>query len=200
MVILHVVWLICSLPVITIGPATVAAHYVAMKIIRDEGRGVIREFFKSFKRNFRQGLVLGILFAVFGFFLGFDFYLCIEKMQAGNAFKLAMLSALGILTILYLFVFLYIWAVAARFENTIKQMILNAFFIAMSHVRETSVMLAQDLALGVAAVVCYAFFPQVFIIFAIFGVPMFFVINSRKLRKVMDEYLPEEMKRQEEKL
>ncbi len=197
MVIIHVVWLICCLPVVTFGPATVAAHYVAMKIVRDEGRGVIREFFKSFKQNFRQGLVLGILFLFVGGFLGLDFYLCIEKMEASNMFKFVMLAALCVLTILYLFEFLYIWAVVARFENTIKQTIINAFFIAMSHMRETSVMLAQDLLLIIVAIVCYAFFPQAFVVFTLFGIPLWFVLNSRKLRKVMDEYLPEDRKRLE---
>lgn len=197
MVLLHVMWLLFTLPVVTIGPATVAAHYVAMKIVRDEGRGVIREFWKSFKQNFRQGLILGFLFLFVGAFLGLDFYLCIEKMEASNTFKFAMLVALCILTILYLFEFIYIWAVQAKFSNTIKQTLINAFFIAMSHMRETSVMLAQDLALVIVLIVCYAFFPQVMIVFIIFGVPLWFVLNSRKLRKVMDEYLPEEMKRQD---
>ncbi len=191
MVILHILWLFCSLPLITIGPATVAVHWVAMKIVRDEGRGVIHEFFKSFKANLLQGIILGIVFILAGAFIVLDFYLMLEKIEASNMFLLVMLIFLCIFAILYLFIFIYVWAVQARFSNTIYRTITNAFFISMSHVRDTSIMLAQDIVLVVLAVVSYAFLPQVFVIFGFFGVPMLFVLNARKLRRIMDEFLPQ---------
>lgn len=192
MVILHILWLVCSIPLITIGPATVAAHWVAMKIVRDEGRGVFREFFKSFRANFRQGIILGLIFFLLGSFLALDFYLMLKKIEASNMFMLVMLSLLCLFAFLYLFVFIYVWAVQAKFSNSIYKTIANAFFISMSHVRDSSVMLAQDILLVVAAVLSYAFLPQVFIVFCFFGVPMLFVINSRKLRRILDEFLPKE--------
>ncbi len=191
MVILHILWLVCSLPIVTVGPATVAAHWVAMKLVRDEGRGVFHEFFKSFKANLLQGIILGIIFLALGAFLVLDFYLMLEKIEASNMFMLVMLSLLCLFAILYLFIFIHVWAVQARFSNTIYKTITNAFFIAMSHVRDTSIMLAQDIVLVVLAVVSYAFLPQVFVVFGIFGVPMLFVVNSRKLRRIMDEFLPQ---------
>ena len=60
MVILHVLWLLCSLPVITAGPCAAAAHYVALKLVRDEGSSVASMFFKAFRANFRQALPLGL--------------------------------------------------------------------------------------------------------------------------------------------
>ena len=46
MIILHVLWLLCSLPVITAGPALAAAHYAALRIVRDEGGSVCSMFLK----------------------------------------------------------------------------------------------------------------------------------------------------------
>lgn len=190
MLFLHVLWLLCSLPIVTVGPSTVAAHWVAMKLVRDEGRGVFHEFFKSFKANVRQGIILGLLFLFAGAFIILDFYLVLKKIDAGNMFLLVMLTCLCIFAILYLFIFIYVWAVQARFSNTIYKTVTNAFFISMSHIRDTSIMLAQDIILVVLAVVSYAFLPQVFIVFVFFGAPMIFVLNSRKLRRIMDEFLP----------
>lgn len=186
MIILHVLWLICCIPVITIGPATTAAHYAALKIVRDEGRGVWHMFFKSFRENFRQGIVLGLIFLPAGLILILDFYLCLYRVEAGGTFQFVMLAALGFLTILYLIEMIYLWAVLAWFQNTAKQTVVNAFFFAMSNFGDTSVMLAQDLVLGVGAVVCFAFFPQIGVLFVIFGFPMVFVVNSFKLRKIFD--------------
>lgn len=186
MIILHVLWLLCCIPIITIGPATTAAHYVAMKLVKDEGRSVIRMFFKSFCKNFKQGVVLGVIFTIVGMILGLDFYLCISVLEESSQFQFVMVAALGFLTILYLMEMIYLWAVLATFENTSRQTAWNALMLAISNSRDTSVMLAQDLLIGVAAVLSVAFVPQLAILFMIFGIPLIFVVNSFKLRKILD--------------
>lgn len=186
MIILHVLWLLCCIPIITIGPATAAAHYVAMKLVRDEGRSVIGMFVHSFRKNFRQGIILGVIFTLVGLVLGTDFYLCMYVLEESSLFQFVMLAALGFLTILYLIVMMYLWAVLAFFENTTRQTVVNAFLLAIAYSRDTSVMLAQDLLIGVAAVLSIAFVPQLAILFIIFGMPLIFVVNSFKLRRILD--------------
>lgn len=148
MIILHVLWLLCCLPVVTIGPATVAAHYVALKLVRDEGRSVRQMFFKSFKQNLRQGIPLGLICLGAGGLLGLDLYLCIFKMEGSNMFKLVMTAALIFLTVLYLITMLYVWAVMAHFENTIRRTLLNAFLLGLSNWGATSTMLLLDILIG----------------------------------------------------
>lgn len=58
---LNVLWVLCSLPIITIGPATSAMHYVIGLYVNDTSDEVLRPFFKAFRRDFRQGFLLGIL-------------------------------------------------------------------------------------------------------------------------------------------
>ena len=186
MIILHVLWLLCCLPVVTIGPATVAAHYVALKLVRDEGRSVRQMFFKSFKRNMRQGIPLGLICLGAGGLLGLDLYLCVFKMEGSNMFKLVMMAALIFLTVLYLITMLYVWAVMARFENTIRRTLLNAFLLGLSNWGATSTMLLLDILIGGAAFLSAAFLPQAAVVFAFFGVPLLFVVNAFKLRPVLD--------------
>ena len=192
MIVLHILWLICCIPIITIGPATTAAHYVAMKkIVKDGGRNVWSLFFKSFRENLKQGIILGVIFTVIGLLLGLDFYLCLYKLEEGNMFNLVMFSALGFLTIIYLVLMIYLWAVLARFDNSPLQTVKNAFFIAMSNLRDTSILLASDILIAVAAVVSMAFIPQLAVLFTIFGVPLFFVVNSLRLTRILDRYVIE---------
>ena len=192
MIVLHILWLICCIPIITIGPATTAAHYVAMKkIVKDEGRNVWSLFFKSFRENLKQGIILGVIFTVIGLLLGLDFYLCLYKLEEGNMFNLVMFSALGFLTIIYLVLMIYLWAVLARFDNSPLQTVKNAFFIAMSNLRDTSILLASDILIAVAAVMSMAFIPQLAVLFTIFGVPLFFVVNSLRLTRILDRYVIE---------
>ena len=47
-------------------------------------------------------------------------------------------------------------------------------------------MVLQDLVLGILAVVSIAFLPQAAVIFAIFGCPLFFVVNAFHIRRAFD--------------
>jgi len=51
-------WILCCIPVITIGPATCGLYSVTLKLARDEPVNPAKEFFQSVKRNFKAGLVL----------------------------------------------------------------------------------------------------------------------------------------------
>lgn len=56
---LSILWLICSLPVVSFGPATMAAYHAGVKVIR-RGRGkLLPTFFRSFRDNWKHGAVVG---------------------------------------------------------------------------------------------------------------------------------------------
>ena len=57
LIILNLLFVICSLPLVTFGAAYSAKYYVAMKIMRGEDTGTIIPFFKAFGRNFKQATV-----------------------------------------------------------------------------------------------------------------------------------------------
>ena len=47
LIMLNVVFLICCLPIVTIGASLTALHYVTLKMARNEESYIIRSFFKS---------------------------------------------------------------------------------------------------------------------------------------------------------
>ena len=56
--VLHVLWLVHSLPLVTIGASTTALYYAMMKRIRTNEGQVTANFRQSFKANFRQATIL----------------------------------------------------------------------------------------------------------------------------------------------
>ena len=82
---------------------------------------------------------------------------------------------------------MWLWAVLVSFENTTVRTVINAFMMALGNWGATSMMLLQDVVLGILAVVSAAFFPQLAILFLIFGIPLFFVVNAFHLRKALDQ-------------
>lgn len=55
LIMLNVVFLICCLPIVTIGASLTALHYVTLKMARNEESYIIRSFFKSFKCRTQTG-------------------------------------------------------------------------------------------------------------------------------------------------
>ena len=57
-------WILCSLPVITIGASTTALYYAIVKSVKNNDGYVTKEFFRSFKLNFIPATILWMLHAV----------------------------------------------------------------------------------------------------------------------------------------
>lgn len=70
---LSVLWVILCLPIVTIGPATTALYYTVVKVVRKERSYLFREFFKSFKSNFKYGALATIIVVLLAAILWFDF-------------------------------------------------------------------------------------------------------------------------------
>ncbi len=65
----NILTLIFSIPIITSGAAVAAMHYVVLKIFRDEEYGITKAFFKSFRMNLKQGIIIQTIFLLAGYFL-----------------------------------------------------------------------------------------------------------------------------------
>lgn len=79
--ILSILWLLCCLPVVTIGAATTALYHTAVKSIRKSRGYVFKTFFRSFRINFLPATLLWMLFAagIALFYINFLFAAAIKE-------------------------------------------------------------------------------------------------------------------------
>ena len=137
LLILNILMIICCIPVIAIGAAYTAMHYVVLKMIRDEEGYLIKGFFKSFARNFKQAtilwLIMLLIIAVYvGDILIFNY--------SGLEFPKAVVIAVVAVAVVFLMVAVYIFPLLARFDNTNKNTIKNAVLLAIANLPKTFVM------------------------------------------------------------
>lgn len=125
-VMLNLLWIVCSLPIITIGASTTALYTVMLKIVKNEEGYIVRGFFKAFKENFKQSTVIWLVFFVLGVVLLVDF----------SALRLMSASVAGIMQILLLLMSallvsaaVYAFGLQARFVNTVKNTLKNAVIL-----------------------------------------------------------------------
>ena len=126
-IILSFLWFVCCLPVITIGPATAALYYVALKLARKEDVQITSCFFKGFKENFKQGVAYSFIFVILGIVLVFDYLVAMGMPGTAGTVCCGIFFALGILLLCTAF---YTFPLQAQFYNTVKQTIINAIFLA----------------------------------------------------------------------
>ena len=196
LILLNILWIICSIPVFTIGASTTAVYYVTLKLARDDDGYTIRSFFKSFKENFKQSTTIWLILLAVGFILGIDMYFFVRLFAGAETIRTVMLTVFLAMGIIYLAVFTYIFPIQARFFNSVKRTFFNAFFMSLRHLFRTIGMLVIDGALIAAGFVFMI--PPVLMVFMLFGFPLLAFINSYILAPVFKLYMPKEEEKEEE--
>ncbi len=192
LILLNILWIVCSIPVFTIGASTTAVYYVTLRLVRDEDGQTIRCFFRSFRENFRQATVLWLLILLTGMILGFDLYFCFQVMTGDSAMRTVFTAVIGAMFIVWLFVATYIFPVQSRFYNPVKRTIFNSFFMSIRHCLQTIAMLVMDVVLLLAFYLSLYYAPQFSAIGFMFGFPLFAFLNSYIFDRIFHHYIPED--------
>lgn len=178
---LNLLWLVCSLPLITLGASTTALYSVTLKYVRDQEGYMTQEFFRAFKENFLQSTKVTLIMAGIGILLGLDLIVYARSSASGLG-SMILLTAFFTAMLIYLFINFYIYAIMAKFKTTIKQCFKNALIMSVCHWPSSVLMLLTGFLIPVIGL---RFFPPLLFV----GFALFAYISSRFLRKIFDCYI-----------
>lgn len=136
--ILNFLFLICSIPIVTIGASATALYSVTLKMAKNEESYIFSSFFRAFKSNFKHGTVSWLILLLAGTVLVMD-YRAVGII--GGAFQQIFSFLLIFFCMIILFPAIYIFPYIARFENTIKNSLKNAFIISIAQLPFTILLL-----------------------------------------------------------
>lgn len=138
MIKLNLMWLLFSLPVVTVGAATVAAYSVTLKMVDEHEGYVARQFVKAFKENWRQGIPMGLLALFCSYVVYLDFEL--QRVMEGDS---TMFLIFGIIAaFVFGMSFIYAFPLSARYENTLIGTLKNSVNIATRYFLRTLLLAA----------------------------------------------------------
>ena len=133
-IVLNLLWVVCSIPIITIGASTTALYTVMLKVVKNEEGYIARGFLKAFKENFKQSTLLWFVFLSLGVICILDIF----------ALRVMPHKAAGMLQIVFLIVeallvcgAVYAFALQARFVNTVKNTLKNALILIFARLPYT---------------------------------------------------------------
>lgn len=181
-IILGIFFIICSIPVFTIGASLTALYYSVHKVIY-QGRGYTTEFFHSFKDNFKQSTLSWLIFLAVAAVLSGDIYITTNVLAPDDK-----LASIWIVFVVFLCIeciwVIYHFTYIARFENTFKQSFKVSGALAVLHFAYSLILL---LITGFFAL--FAYLMPVFVIF----IPALYMIAIHPvMEKVFRGYMSEE--------
>ena len=115
LIIVNALYLVCCVPIVTIGAATAALHKVAQAIVYDTDNGIFKTFFRAFRENFKQATALGLMMLFFAAAMGCN-YMLISGFVAGT--PVLVLAA-------------YMFPLMVRYTNTLRELATNALILAV---------------------------------------------------------------------
>ncbi len=116
-----------SIPIVTLGVSIVAGFDVGLKMVANEEGYIVKQFIKAYRNNLKQGIPLGLIVLLCSYVVYLDLEI-IRKVENVSIFAIMFMM---VSAAVFTFTLLYAFALTARYENTLIQILRNSFRISM---------------------------------------------------------------------
>ena len=176
--VLSILWLVCCIPIVTIGASSTAAYYAASKVIRHQTGRIHQEFFSSFRRNFRQSAPLTIVFLLLFFVIAIE---CIYLYSDPRV-------PIGVLYLFYAMLLavcgcgIYLWACLSRFDRSSFSLFRMSVVLTFRHFLTTVLLLV----LSVLTILGIYLMPWGILVFP----GCMYVLSTYPMERILLKYSP----------
>ena len=176
-------WLLCSIPLVTIGSATIALYDSVAHCIRGNEPDFVKRFFTTFKKELKRGILLTILWVLLCFLLNFG-YQVILQLAEGNSFWSLLSIAYFIMLLIPLGIICWLVAIESRFAYSFKDLHTTSQAFTFGHLPSTLAIVAI-LVLGLN-------FLRIFPFFIMLLPTVLLDLQAIFIERVFHKYIPEE--------
>lgn len=129
----NLLWVVFSLPLFTIGASTTALYYVMGRVLRDENVSGLKDFWKSFRLNFRQATVIWLILSA-GFII---LYINIRNINVMGSLAGYFLPLQIAVLLELLIIAIYIFPLLSRYELKTAELFKLSFFMGNRYILNT---------------------------------------------------------------
>lgn len=179
---LTILMILTSIPLITIGASLCAGHDAARRTEQGEGH-ITAAYFRAFASNFLEST---IIWAVMGPVLLaiIWLWLCV--------WSTPLLIIKFILSILWVIVAEWVFALQARFKNSIDKTVVNSLIFGISYWKETLIMTLPDIVFIVLIFASIVYLPQGLPLLVFIGWGSLIMLHTPILERVFAKYIKQE--------
>ena len=184
LVVLNLMTLLMCIPIVTAGAAMTALYKTLFDIRQQKGRTIIG-FWQTFRAEFRPALPLGLLATVACAAYGAYLYLLYPRLAAESVWAWIAVAAIGAL---FFFPMSFVFPLFAKFENTVKKTIVNAFFMSIRHLPVTLIVIAMQFVWVLLMRFLPAQAPFILLVWLFFGISLPAYLASGLFLRVFAQY------------
>lgn len=133
LILLNLLWVLCCVPVFTIGASTSALYYAVQKNVKNDRGNTAQVFFRGFKENFKQSTLIWLVMMVLIYVFSFDLWFFINYGKDGHPVFYSLRFIFYVVLFIVALYYVYIFPYLARFKNTIKHVLYNSTLLIIRH-------------------------------------------------------------------
>lgn len=166
MMLITVLWLVCCLPLFTVGAATAAMCRMMFNLKEDKYCG-LKDFFRAFRENFRKATALWMILLACSAVLAVGFYMVV--LLENMVLRMMALMLFCLLFFLVYIAAIYVFPLTAYFENTVGGTLRNAIGMGLGNLRQSIIAIALTLLPVVLMLVSMQLFVTLLFLLMILG-------------------------------
>lgn len=191
LVILNVLWLVCCIPLVTIGASTTAMYHVLRHHQEDAVSSIVKDFFISFKSDFKQSTLVYLILLVPTAAVVANFLIILnpDNTEAVPSYVriLCMISAL-----LLSLISSFSYPVMAYFDDSVFRTLRNIAVLTLARLPRAILITVINFLPIIVMFISVDFFLRTGIFWILIGGSLLASINMRILRPVFKKLIPEE--------
>lgn len=169
---LNILYMVCCIPVITIGPATAGLIKVTRNFSMERNAFIWHDFFDSFKKNFKQSFVLGLIDILLTVSIGFGVYIYPEMAKENPIFYVLLVVSLSIgFTAVMMNFYAYLMIVAT--DLPLVKILKNSFYLTCIGIKVNLITLLVSAVTVIFMAAIIMFYP--FCVFLLLIMPAAFI-------------------------
>ena len=182
LVLLNLLWILCSLPVITMGAATSAMYHVIFLYITNQDDAAIKPFFKALAGSLKQATPVWLLHLLAGCMLVAEaFYLSGES---SGVLKLLF----AVIVLFFIAVGSYLYPLIGRYETTGMRALWNSLALALKHPGTSLLISGVQAAVGLGMLLYPALAWKTAVFWTLIGFALAAYIMGSILLRIFSKY------------
>ena len=196
LVVLNFLWILTSLPIITIGASTTAMYSVTFKYADDADDAVIKPFFKAFVANFKQSTLVWLPMCLVSALLMIDAYYLLTHADAA-ATPFLWVPFFVVLTVLMVTV-AHVFPQIARYNVDTRTALHNTLLMSLLHFFLTAGVVGLNLLPWILMIILPEIVAYTGIFWVMFGASAIAYFNAKVLLKMYKKHEPDPEENEEE--
>lgn len=196
LVVLNFLWILTSLPIITIGASTTAMYAVSFKYADNTDDAVIKPFFKAFAANFKQSTLVWLPMCLVSALLMIDAYYLLTHAEAA-ATPFLWVPFFVVLMVLMVTV-AHVFPQIARYNVDTRTALHNTLLMSLLHFFLTAGVVGLNLLPWILMIILPEIVAYTGIFWVMFGASAIAYFNAKVLLKMYKKHEPDPEEDEEE--